>query len=131
MEAALRYSLIVLDEDAEIVRQINHLLGRVFRILSTPDPKVAVRWLESDRSIKVLIVDQSFRGVSGLEILDQARTLRPDIRRILITRYDDLSSIVQGLHSDAVNRTISKPLDRTELVAALTFSADNVGAQAN
>jgi thioredoxin reductase (NADPH) len=131
MEAARRYSLILLDEDAETARQINHLLGKIFRVLSTHESKVALRWLESDRSVKVLMVDQNIRGVSGLEILDQAKTLRPDIRRILITRYEDLSSIIQGLRSDAVNRTISKPVDRTELVAALTFSGDQVSAPAN
>jgi response regulator RpfG family c-di-GMP phosphodiesterase len=131
MEPVRRYSLVLLDEDTDTVRQINHLLGKVFRVLSTPDSKVALRWLESDRSVKVLLVDQNIRGVSGLEILDQARVLRPDIRRILITRYDDLSSIIQGLHSDAVNRTISKPVDRTELVAALTFAVDPVSAPAN
>jgi response regulator RpfG family c-di-GMP phosphodiesterase len=113
-------SVIVLDEDAETLTAVSRLLGQLFRVLATAETHKAIRWLESDQTVKVVIVNQNLRRSSGLELLEQVRGIRPDVRRILITQYDDLQSVVKGLHTDAIHRTISKPVQRTELAAALT-----------
>ena len=40
-------------------------------------------------------------------------------RRILMTTYHDLPSIVAGLHSGAIERLVQKPFTAAELMAAI------------
>lgn len=51
-----------------------------------------------------------------MELLALAQKLRPDARRILIANYSDLALFVEGLHTGAIERTTSKPIDATELL---------------
>jgi DNA-binding NtrC family response regulator len=110
-------TLVVLDDDAESLREISAILGSHFRVLATSDPRRAMGWIENDESVGIIIVGQVLRTGLGLDVLGKVQELRPAIRRIMITRYEDLSVLITGIHSGAIHRMISKPLARAELVA--------------
>ena len=76
-------------------------------------------WLQNDTTISAVVVGQNLRGGKGVELLTAAQKLRPDARRILIASYSDLAGFVDGLHSGAIERTISKPIDATELLGLI------------
>ena len=59
------------------------------------------------------------RTASGVSLLETARSCRPSARRILMTTYHDLPSIVAGLHSGAIERLVQKPFSAAELMAAI------------
>ena len=50
-------------------------------------------------------------------------TLRPDVRRVMMTGHPDLSGIIQGLHSGAIDRLVHKPFTRDELLSAVRLDA--------
>jgi hypothetical protein len=90
--------------------------------------------LQNDLRISAILVSQTLRGGCGLDLLVDAKRLRPDVRRILIANYEDLSSIIPSLHSGVIQRTISRPIDARELVGLLRVgppihgvTADGVG----
>jgi DNA-binding NtrC family response regulator len=111
------FSLVVLNEDPEVLREISSALNSHFKILTTSDPRRALAWVENDKSVRVLMVEQVLRSGLGITVLETARQLRPEIRRIIITGYDHLESLVQGLHSGAIHRMVSKPLQKAELAS--------------
>jgi DNA-binding NtrC family response regulator len=104
------------DDDARTLDQISTLLNSTHVVLATADPKRALIWLQNDMTISAIVVAQNLRGVKALELLQSAQKLRPDARRILIASYSDVALFVEGLHSGAIQRTISKPIDATELL---------------
>jgi DNA-binding NtrC family response regulator len=112
-------TVLAVDDDPQVLRQISDFLKPNFNVLTTRDSQRAIEWLRKDASIVVLIVEQILSSGLGLELLETARNTRPEIRRVLITRYCDLPSIVHGLHNGAIQRTISKPITQAELTAAL------------
>jgi DNA-binding NtrC family response regulator len=109
-------SIIAVDDDSRSLDRIRIILDSTHVILGTSDPKRAVAWLQNDTTISAVIVAQTLPKGASLELLRRAQELRPNARRILIASYDDLAQIVEGLHSGAVQRTISKPIDAAELV---------------
>ncbi len=119
MANAQRRTLIAGEDGREALNHLSQVLGDHYNVLATCDPRRALGWLENDSSVTVIVVEQVLKSGLGLDILESAKVLRPDVRRVLITRYSDLSGIVQGLHSGAINRMISKPLLRGELAAAV------------
>jgi adenylate cyclase len=114
-----RPSLIAVDDDPEALRHLTSVMEAHYKVLATSTPSRALAWLENDPSVAVIIVDQVLKSGLGLDVLESAKTLRPDVRRVLITRYTDLAGIVHGLHSGAINRMVSKPLMVGELALAL------------
>jgi ActR/RegA family two-component response regulator len=56
--------------------------------------------------------------------------MRPDARRVLLTTYNDLASIVQGLHSGAIDRLVQKPFTPADLMLAIMPEGYSAGAAA-
>lgn len=109
-------SIIAVDNDSRSLDRIRIILDSTHVVLGTSDPKRAVAWLQNDTTISAVIVAQALPNGASLELLRRAQELRPNARRILIASYADLAQFVDGLHSGAIQRTISKPIDAAELV---------------
>lgn len=114
-------TIIAVDEDTRMLRQISELLAHHAEVMITTDSRKAMGWVENNRSVVGILAGETVRGESGVELLRAAYQLKPEIRRILITGYADLPAIVQGLHSGVIDRLLSKPLVPTEVSAAVTF----------
>ena len=71
------------------------------------------------REVAVLLVDQRMPGMSGVEVFEIAQELYPDIVRILITAYSDLSDAINAINRGKIRRYIRKPWDPDELKAVL------------
>jgi DNA-binding NtrC family response regulator len=112
-------TVLAVDDDSQVLRQISDFLKPNFNVLTTRDSQRAIEWLQKDPSIVIIIVEQILRSGLGVELLETVRKTRPEIHRVLITRYCDLPSIVHGLHNGAIQRTISKPITHAELTATL------------
>jgi DNA-binding NtrC family response regulator len=109
-------SIIAVDSDPRSLDRIRIVLDSTHVVLTTGDPKRAMAWLQNDTTISAIVVDQALPNGASLELLRRAQELRPNARRILIASYSDLAQIVEGLHSGAVQRTISKPINAQELI---------------
>lgn len=112
-------SVIVVDSDVRVLDQVSAVLDGMVTVLATSEARRVGPWLRNDPTIYAILVSQSLRGVSGLELLEEAQQLRPEVRRILIADYENLATIISGLHSGVVQRTISRPIDPRELVGAM------------
>jgi PAS domain S-box-containing protein len=71
----------------------------------------------------VAIVDVRLPDVPGLEVLQAARALQPDIESIVITGYASMDTAMQAINDSAFAYFI-KPLDMNQLVAALDRALD-------
>ena len=58
-------------------------------------------------------------GMTGVELLERARTLAPDAKRMLVTAYADMQAVIDAVNRGQVTRYFVKPWDRAELLAAL------------
>ena len=114
-----RPTLIAVDDDTNALANLTSAMESHYTVLATSNASRALAWLEKDPSVTVIVVDQVLKTGLGLDLLESAKTIRPDVRRVLITGYTDLASIIGGLHSGAINRMVSKPLVRGELTSVL------------
>jgi ActR/RegA family two-component response regulator len=110
-------TLVAVDDDAELLREISRSLSHRFLVLSTSDSEQGMEWVRNDLSVRILIVGQVIRSGLGIQVLEGAMQIRPDVRRILITSYDDLSELVQGLHCGTIHRTLGKGSLHGELMS--------------
>ena len=63
-----------------------------------------------DRSLILILSDINMPGMSGLELLPKAKTLRPDVPVIMITAYGDVETKRNALEGGA-EALLTKPID--------------------
>jgi DNA-binding NtrC family response regulator len=120
-------SIVAVDDDVRTLDRISMILDSAFVVLATADPNRALSWLQTDTTVGAVVVGQTLRNGKGLELLKAAQKLRPDARRILIASYSDLAGLVDGLHTGAIERTISKPIDAAELLGLVRLHIPKSG----
>ena len=111
--------ILVLDDDAEMLHQIAKAIAGHYRIISHTNPKYAIAALELESNIRVFVTEQVMRFGSGMDVLEAARSMKPHVRRVMITNYSDLASIIPGLHSGTIQALAQKPATVPELIAAI------------
>ena len=63
-----------------------------------------------DESLILILSDINMPGMSGLELLPKARTMRPDVPIIMITAYGDAETKRNALENGA-EALLTKPID--------------------
>jgi CheY-like chemotaxis protein len=67
-----------------------------------------------DASLVLILSDINMPGMSGLELLPRAKTLRPDVPVIMITAYGDAETKRKALENGA-DALLTKPIDFVSL----------------
>lgn len=107
-------------EDSPVIRQ--NLVATLEELLAVQvvgtaeDERGALRWLAEDAGCELMIIDIFLRQGSGLEVLREARRLRPDCRLVVLTNYatPDMRKRCEQLGAD---RVFDKSAELEELIA--------------
>lgn len=73
----------------------------------------------------ILVTDIRMPGKTGLELIADARRVRPDLRAIIVTGYDDFELVREALRLEAIDYLL-KPATRNEVRAALERAIDEI-----
>ena len=119
--------LLALDGDDATLRAVAETAAPYYQAHVTRDPRKFLAWLENVEHVGAVVAEHVLRQSTGLALLDATRKLRPQARRVMITTYHDLASIVAGLHSGAIERLVPKPFTPAEFLAAILPEGHNRG----
>ncbi|MEI8393324.1 MAG: ATP-binding protein [Rhodospirillaceae bacterium] len=105
-------SLLVVDDDP-LVRQglVFALDGLGFAVQSVAGGPAALELLAGDVKVDVLLTDFAMPGMSGIELIDRVRVLRPEMPALIMTGYAEVAALDAG---PAVE-VLKKPFDITVL----------------
>ncbi|HET6922680.1 MAG TPA: sigma-54 dependent transcriptional regulator [Anaeromyxobacteraceae bacterium] len=106
---------ILVVDDEEIVREsLGGWLGKDgYLVAVAPDGRSAVERMKTE-SWNVVLVDLKMPGMDGLQVLEEARKLRPDAAVIIMTAYATVDTAVTAMKLGAFDYLI-KPFDPEEL----------------
>jgi response regulator RpfG family c-di-GMP phosphodiesterase len=111
--------ILVVDDDENMLTMLEATLDQQhYRIVATANPATAIEELKK-QDFSVILSDQRMPGISGLELLSQARQLRPNSTRILITGVLELETVVEAINKGEIFRFIVKPWLREEFLATM------------
>jgi CheY-like chemotaxis protein len=108
-EAIVRQTLLILDDDPEVVAALKHLLRHDdYHILSALRPAEAFELLALHQ-VQVVICDQRMPLMKGTDFLVKVKDMHPDTIRIIMSSRTGLASVIDAINRGAVYRFISKP----------------------
>ncbi len=114
-EKALHYFKEIF-EDEYVIHIANNAMDG-YRILQTYGPQIGL-----------LLTDQRMPGPSGVELMEHAKKLNPNLARILVTAYTDYQAAVDAVNSGRCFRYLHKPWDPEELGQVIRHAMDYYSA---
>jgi signal transduction histidine kinase len=118
-----RHSILVVDDEADVVDSLQDLLRLDYRVLGATRPSDALQILKQ-HEIHIVMSDQRMPGMTGVELLHQIHREYPEAIRLLITGYADIKAVVDAINQGSVYRYISKPWNSDELQTIIRQAAD-------
>lgn len=111
--------ILVVDDQRIVLQALQRVLEtHGFRTMGVSSGWGAIEVLRSDTPVACAVVDVVLSDISGTEVLQRARQLRPALPLIAMSGYGEH---VPGLSSQpAADGYLSKPFDTAHLVAMIT-----------
>ena len=116
MTAPLRV-LVVDDEPAQRELIAGFLRRRGFDVESAADGAAALECFR-DRPVEAILTDQKMPGLSGLELVERARAIDPEVAVIVMTAYGTIEHAVSAMKGGAADY-LTKPVNLEELLRRL------------
>jgi two-component system, cell cycle sensor histidine kinase and response regulator CckA len=84
-----RNASVLLVEDEDAVRKLARITleGQGYSVTDVPDGESALRLLNGDRRLDVLVTDLTMPGIDGRELAGRVRALRPDSGVVFVSGY--------------------------------------------
>jgi len=114
-----RHRLLVIDDEELVLAGLRKILVREgYELVTATDSFQALDELQKQQ-FSVIISDHRMPGMTGLEFLAQAKQIRPEATRILITAVLSLDTVIEAINQGEIYRFIVKPWLREELLATV------------
>jgi DNA-binding NtrC family response regulator len=117
--------ILVVDDEKALLLAFKGLLSREgYQVETAQSGEEAVRLIATG-NFHVVITDLSMHGMSGMGVLEHARTVDPDMAVIMITAYGSEKTAVQAMKLGAVDY-LPKPFDNEELRVVVRHAVETV-----
>jgi len=113
-----RGTILVVDDEEGPRMSLRVIFKDSYNLLMAEDGPTAID-LAQKNDIDVAILDIRMAGMSGIEVLERLRFVKPDIEAIMITAFETTDTIRQALRLRACDY-LNKPFDLAAIRAAVT-----------
>jgi len=98
---ANQYKILVVDDERDICRALEFLLGREgYKVVTTYSGQDAVKKIEAEE-FDLVISDLKMEGMTGLEVLEKALAINPNLIVIIMTAFASVESAVEAMKKGA------------------------------
>src|SRR5688572_27838882 len=111
--------VLIVDDDTLILRALQRVLeAQGFTVTGCSNPEEALERLEAEPA-NLIISDYMMPGMNGVEFLSNARRLRPDAPRLLLTAINDFKVATDAVNTGEIYRLLTKPWNHAELIGTV------------
>ncbi|MGH0034745.1 MAG: HD domain-containing phosphohydrolase [Myxococcota bacterium] len=119
------HSVLFVDDEVNILKAIQRLLRHgSWNVLTASRPGEALETIERE-GVQVVVTDQRMPEMSGVDFLAQVRERHPDMVRMMLTGYTEMTIAVEAINRGEIYRLITKPWNDDELKATLRQAFDH------
>jgi len=119
------YHILYVDDEEKALHYFKEIFGDEYTIHIANNAMDGYRILQQyGPQIGLLLTDQRMPGPSGIELMEHARKLNPNLVRILVTAYTDYQAAVDAVNSGRCFRYLHKPWDPDELSVIIKHALD-------
>jgi thioredoxin reductase (NADPH) len=114
--------ILTVDDDSEVLqaiaRDLRQGFGEHFRVIRADSGERALNILRrlrlTNEAVALMLVDQRMPGLSGIELLAEAKPLYPEAKKALLTAYADTDAAIAAINDIRLDHYLVKPWDPPE-----------------
>jgi len=116
-----KYELLIIDDSIGMLRLLNNVLSKDYRVVTKRSCLDAFRWLEEGNYPALLIIDLGLCDNDGFQILKNLKIsgLYRDIPLVLLSSYDQPDEVLSAQIKRA-DAYFQKPFNPTQLQETIT-----------
>jgi response regulator RpfG family c-di-GMP phosphodiesterase len=118
-EVDMAHRILLVDDEANVLQGYQRVLKKTFDLEVALGGLEALEILDRRGPFAVLVADMRMPGMSGLDLLAEARARYPDTTRIMLTGNSDQKTAMDAVNHGQVFRFLAKPCPPEELELAL------------
>jgi len=112
----VRYRVLIVDDDPLNLDALARVLGDEYDLVRAADGAEALGILhEQAAHIDLILSDKAMPRMSGVKLLEEAKSLNPEIMRVILTAYPDAADLAEAINRGEVYRYVTKPWSPDEL----------------
>lgn len=111
-------SVLVVEDDAEILRLMKQVLSRDFVVHTASSGEEALQILRTQK-VHAVVSDHMLPSMTGVDLLREAAMLQPDAARVLVTASTRMDTAQEAVNVAKVKRFLTKPFRTAELIATV------------
>jgi DNA-binding NtrC family response regulator len=102
-------TVLFVDDEEQILKSLKRgLVNEPYKTLFANSGKEALEILEKEE-VHVLVTDMRMPGISGLELLKIVREKYPDIVRMVLSGYTQVTTLLTAINQGEIFKYITKP----------------------
>lgn len=114
-----RAVVLYVDDDRANLLAFRAIAEPTYEVVVARSGDEALQLIAQNADIAVLMADQRMPGMSGIDLCERVQASHPDIVRMLVTAYSDLTAAIAAINRGHVSRYLNKPWNAEELLATL------------
>src|SRR5687767_8329584 len=100
-ELTMHHKILVVDDEPANLRLLKRVLSDEYEVLSAQSGAEGLALLK-EHDFSLIITDQRMPAMTGVQLLEQSLSIRPDSIKILLTGYTDVQSLIDAINSGHV-----------------------------
>jgi two-component system, sensor histidine kinase and response regulator len=113
-----RGTLLIVDDEDGPRQSLRVIFKDEYDLLMAEDGPTAIK-LAQENEIDVVVLDIRMAGMSGIEVLERLKYVKPEIEAVMMTAFETTDTIRQALRLRACDY-INKPFDLATMRAAVS-----------
>lgn len=115
-------TVLFVDDEEDIRFSFNDRFEDQFNVLLASDGQEALEVLKTDNGINVVVTDIRMPNMTGLDMIQRAKELDPDMGFIVVSGHGDTDDVINALRLGARN-FIRKPYSFADLEEAISLES--------
>jgi two-component system cell cycle response regulator len=117
------YPILVVDDEPENLLAFELNFRNQFTIITATSGRKGLEIL-AEREVALVITDQRMPEMTGVEFLDKASVVQPDVLRMILTGYSDINALIDAVNMGRIYHYVTKPWDPDELAISIKRAID-------
>ncbi len=120
-EIPSRGTVLVLDDEAQMLRSVHRMLSREgYQVLTASNGREGLEVLRNHNGeVDVALCDLRMGEMGGMEFVEAARALYPDLETVIMTGYGTIEAAVEAMRAGAYD-FLPKPFKRVQILKVLS-----------
>lgn len=106
--------ILIVDDEKDTRDFMARALSVKYEVVTAADAELAMRQLEADASIRLLLSDVRMPGEDGITLMKAAKASHPNLAVVLLTAFGSIDQAVAAM-KDGADDFLTKPVDLDQL----------------